>query len=136
MGQNPGVDGGPLRVVRIKAKGGRGVVAAAPIDEGEVFESAPVVVIPAEEWDRVEEGVLGSYFFCWSDRLGTKAIVLGQASLINHSYRPNTLARKRYAELRMDFLALRPIAPGEELTINYNGEPEDDGPVGFEVHDP
>ena len=132
----PGVDGGRLRVVAVKAKGGRGVVATAPIAEGEVFESAPVVVIPAEEWHRVEEGVLGSYFFCWNDRSGSKAIVLGRGSLINHSYQPNTLARKRMAERRMDFVALRPIDAGEELTVNYNGDPEDDGPVGFEVHDP
>ena len=132
----PGVDGGRLRVVAVKAKGGRGVVAAAPIAEGEVFESSPVVVIPAEEWHRVEEGVLGSYFFCWNDRSGTKAIVLGRGSLINHSYRPNTLARKRMAQRQMDFVALRPIEAGEELTVNYNGDPGDDGPVGFDVYDP
>jgi hypothetical protein len=28
---------------------------------------------------------------------------------------------------------LRDIDPGEEITVNYNGEPEDAAPVGFQV---
>ena len=31
------------------------------------------------------------------------------------------------------FTALRAIEPGEEITVNYNGDPEDGSPVGFEV---
>ena len=31
------------------------------------------------------------------------------------------------------FTALRDIAAGEEITVNYNGEPDDETPVGFEV---
>jgi SET domain-containing protein len=33
----------------------------------------------------------------------------------------------------MEFLALRDIEEDEEITINYNGEPEDGDPVGFRV---
>jgi SET domain-containing protein len=62
----------------------------------------------------------------------TVALALGYGSLYNHSYRPNA----RYdddAQAAMVFLALRSIAAGEEITINYNGDPEDRAPVGFEV---
>jgi SET domain-containing protein len=31
------------------------------------------------------------------------------------------------------FTALQDIAPGEEITVNYNGEPEDDSSIVFEV---
>ncbi len=31
------------------------------------------------------------------------------------------------------FTAIQDIAPGEEITVNYNGEPENGFPVGFKV---
>jgi SET domain-containing protein len=31
------------------------------------------------------------------------------------------------------FTAIRNIAAGEEITVNYNGEPGDRTPVGFDV---
>ena len=31
------------------------------------------------------------------------------------------------------YTALRDIAPGEEITVNYNGDPSDRSPVGFDV---
>ncbi len=34
------------------------------------------------------------------------------------------------------FTALRDIAPGEEITVNYNGSPEDQSAVWFEVKSP
>ena len=33
----------------------------------------------------------------------------------------------------MTFTALRPIEAGEEITVNYNGSPDDPAPVGFKV---
>ena len=60
------------------------------------------------------------------------ALALGYGSLYNHSYRPNA----RYDDVGQRtklFTALRAIEPGEEITINYNGDPEDGSPVGFEV---
>jgi hypothetical protein len=59
----------------------------------------------------------------------------GYGSLYNHSYRPNA----RYVDLAgrtKVFTALRDIAAGEEITVNYNGEPGDVTPVGFEVEGP
>jgi SET domain-containing protein len=56
----------------------------------------------------------------------------GYGSLYNHSYRPNA----RYVDLAGRtklFTAIRDIAAGEEITVNYNGEPGDETPVGFEV---
>ena len=59
-------------------------------------------------------------------------LALGYGSLYNHSYRPNA----RYVDLSERtklFTAIRDIAAGEEITVNYNGEPEDQTPVGFDV---
>ena len=63
---------------------------------------------------------------------GEAALALGYGSLYNHSYRPNA----RYVDLgdrTKLFTAIWDIAAGEEITVNYNGEPGDETPVGFEV---
>jgi uncharacterized protein len=121
-----------IAVQRIKGKG-RGVVARRPIRRGEVIERVPVLVLPiGEVRDHESWSGLAGYCFYWGrDRL---ALALGYGSLYNHSYRPNA----RYDDARGPvkvFTALRDIDPGEEITVNYNGEPEDDSPVGFEVID-
>lgn len=117
-----------VRTVRGK---GRGVFATRPISEGEVIERVPVLLIEAEEL-RNPDGWIGlaSYCFLWDT--GRYALALGYGSLYNHSYRPNA----RYDDAgRMTkvFTALRYIAAGEEITINYNGDPDDRSPVGFNV---
>ena len=60
------------------------------------------------------------------------ALALGFGSLYNHSYRPNA----RYDDVGRQakaFTALRDIAAGEEVTVNYNGEPGLRRRVWFEV---
>jgi uncharacterized protein len=119
-----------IEVKRIKGKG-RGVFARRLIRKGEVIEQVPVLVLPtAEIRDGSDWTTLGGYCFVW-DR-DNVALALGYGSLYNHSYRPNA----RYDDVGQQtkvFTALRHIAPGEEITVNYNGEPEDKAPVGFEV---
>ena len=121
-----------LRVVRVPGKG-RGVRAGRAIAEGEVIESASVVVLSAQEWELVEQTVLGQFGFGWDDDKGTVAVALGQGSFLNHSYEPNVASDKDVAGRRIVFSAVRDIAPGEELTINYNGDLDSHEPVGFDV---
>jgi SET domain-containing protein len=75
---------------------------------------------------------LANYVFEWGR--GTVALALGFGSIYNHSYSPNA----RYDDvgrLTKVYTALRDILPGEEITINYNGDENDLSPVGFEVRD-
>lgn len=123
-----------LHVVDVPGKG-RGVVASGPVAAGQVVEKAPVLVVPAAEWPLVEETVFGRYCFEWDEAAGSYALVLGRPSLFNHSYEPNLTCHRRMRRLRMDFVASRDIAAGEELTINYLGEPDGRGPLWFDVHD-
>ena len=55
-------------------------------------------------------------------------MALGYGSLYNHSFKPNARYTKGPAEMAIKFSALRDIAAGEEILINYNGTPEDDSP--------
>lgn len=114
---------------------GRGVIAGRPFRRYEVVVSAPVVVIESEDWARVELGILREYAFKWDEEAGERALALSVASLFNHSYDPNTCPKLLVADLRIDFLALRDIDTGEELTFNYNGRPSDRSPLWFIAED-
>ena len=52
--------------------------------------------------------------------------------MYNHSYDPNA-RYDDHGRLTKAFTAIRDIAPGEEITVNYNGEPGDGSDVGFPV---
>ena len=119
-----------IEVRRVKGKG-RGVFALRPIREGEVIERAPVLVLDVDSLDEAT-AIQGLWSHCFLWGRGKVALALGYGSLYNHSYRPNA----RYDDVGRQtkvFTALRDIAPGEEITINYNGSPDDRAPVGFEV---
>lgn len=109
---------------------GRGVFAKQLIRQGEIFERAPVIVLPARDWESIERTVLFNYCYGWGD---DSALVLGLGSLFNHSYQPNALYTHRFEEEMMEYSALRDIYPDEEITINYNGDPLDLDPLWFAV---
>ena len=117
----------PALEVRQTVGRGRGVFARQRITEGTVIERAAVLVVPLET---IQTSPLMDYVYDWAE--GTVAVALGFGSLYNHSYQPNA----RYDDVGRRskiFTALRDIAAGEEITINYNGEPEITDPVGFDV---
>src|SRR3954451_14129541 len=116
-----------IEVKRVKGKG-RGVFARRLIRKGDLIERVPMLVLPVEQC--AEGSVVSDYCFDWGR--GTVALALGYGSLSNHSYEPNS----RYDDVgpqTKEFTALRDIRPGEEITVNYNGEPRSRAKVWFEV---
>ena len=109
---------------------GRGIFAQQPIAAGALIERAPVIVVPAGQWELMERSILFEYFFAWGK---DSALALGYGSLYNHAYAPNAYFVKQFAEQAIDFIALRAIAVGEEILINYNVDPHDDSPLWFRV---
>lgn len=111
---------------------GRGVFARRRIRAGEVIERVPVLVVPTS--DMMSEDStwtnLGSYCFVWNRT--SVALALGYGSLYNHSYKPNARYDDQGQRTKV-FTALRDIEAGEEITVNYNGDPDDTADVGFEV---
>jgi uncharacterized protein len=112
---------------------GRGVVAQRAFRKGEVIESAPVLVIPEREWQAMENTTLYNYGFAFGEGTQDMAIAFGFGSLYNHSYQPNARYIKRISERTLEYVAIRDIQCGEEITINYNGRPEAQDPLWFEV---
>ncbi len=110
---------------------GRGIFAARPIDCGERIESAPVVVVPRAQVTHLDATILGDYYFVWGEDKKDAAILLGRCSLCNHSYEPNARFVLVPAQQAIEFVALRAIKVGEEITINYNGDPANRAPLWF-----
>ena len=117
----------PLRVVHL-GKRGRGVVAERRIEAGELVERAPVVIVPHAERAAVDPTNVGNYIFLWEPgttgediyrQEGRAAVVLGYASLVNHSGRPNCAFTRHFEALALDLYAIRTIEEGEELTFDY-----------------
>ncbi len=119
-----------IEVKRVKDKG-RGVFARRTIHEGEVIEQVPVLVVPIEAVESdAGRTKLWEYSVKWGR--GKVTLALGYGSLYNHSYVPNARCEVKPPRAKV-FLAIRDIRPGEEITINYNGEPEDQSPLWYEL---
>ena len=105
---------------------GRGMFATRNFACGELIESCPVISLPdVHDRARLRRTGLVNYYFLWGPERTHAAICLGYGSLYNHAYEPNARWEKCIDAERMDFYAIRDIADGEEITVNYNGVPAD-----------
>jgi SET domain-containing protein len=116
-----------LRVADFGVKG-RGVVALQEIKRGELIERSPVLLIPHKDRSAVDPTIVFTYVFMWEHGTveedlykheGRAAIALGYTSLLNHSYTPNAHFHRHIDDMLIDIVALRDIAAGEEVTIDY-----------------
>lgn len=117
-----------VRVIAFGADG-RGVAACRPFEAGEVIERCPVIVVPEGDRAPVESSNVGNHIFMWEhgttgedlySQTGRAAVVLGYASLLNHSSDPNCRIIRYIEALAVEVVALRRIAPDEELRFDYN----------------
>ncbi len=106
---------------------GRGVFAKVDIPKGKVFERVPLLVFDTEE---LEGSELMDYVFIWGKK--TVAIALGYGSLYNHSYAPNARYYDGPGRTKV-FMTLKTIRAGEEILVNYNGDPKSREKVEFDV---
>lgn len=113
-----------IEVRRINKSKGRGVFALKDFKVGEVIEKCPTINVTPKERKLCEKTILTYYIYPWrSVRSGS--VVLGYGSIYNHSFDPNADWKQNFKEETMVYRALKPIKKGEEITVNYNGEPDD-----------
>ncbi len=110
-----------LYIKTVKGKG-RGVFCKQFIAKDEVFETAPVIVLPAQDYDTAAASALCDYFFNFDKQQGTLALVLGFGSLYNHAVYSNAGYNLDKETKIMQYYALEAIKPGDEICINYAGE--------------
>jgi SET domain-containing protein len=92
-----------------------GVFATAPIAAHEVLEEVPYYCVPKAELAAAEP-----YSYYLTD--DTSIFGGGMAGFYNHSEAPNTDHEIDRVNELMRHYALRDIATGEELTLNYGEE--------------
>lgn len=113
---------------------GRGVVALRNFKKGELIEDCPTIVVNSRERKHCEKTILNYYIYPWrSTRTGS--VVLGYGSIYNHSFEPNADWKQDFRSQSMTYRAIKEIKKGEEITINYNGEPDDMTPVDWLTED-
>lgn len=112
---------------------GRGVFALKDFKTGEIVENCPVLTLTPKERKECEKTMLNYYIYPWKS-LKSAAVVLGWGSIYNHSFTPNADWKQNFKTNSMVYKAIKPIKKGEEITVNYNGEPDNNTAIDwFEV---
>ena len=109
----------------------RGVFTAEALPVDSAIEVCPVVVLTEKDRELIHQTHLHDFYFTWGEEDKGAAIALGYGSLYNHSYKANA---RFLVDLEMETISIRSIRPieaGEEITINYNGDPKDKSPLWF-----
>ncbi len=115
---------------------GRGMFACRKFLKGELIERAPIIPLNEKQWPQAQKTILSDYAFDWGEKDEQAAIALGYISIYNHSYSPNAQLEQMLDELMMEIVAIKDILPGEEITINYNGEPTSQDDLWFTERQP
>ena len=110
---------------------GWGVFTREYIPADTMIELSPVIVMSADEKQCLDKTTLFNYLFDWND--GKCCMAMGLVPVYNHDYRSNCEYYQNYQENTIHIKTMRDILPGEELTINYNGDWDDVTKVWFET---
>lgn len=121
-----------LYIQKTKEKG-RGVFTKEAIPAGTTIEVSPVLVLSNSDTQIADTTKLHNYIFLWGVRETRSCVALGYCSIYNHSYEPNCEYEMDFDAETMAIKTRRAIKKGEELQINYNGDPEDVSSVWFDV---
>jgi uncharacterized protein len=111
--------------------GGKGMFCNKNLGENEAIEIVPVLVLDHSDKLKIHETKLHDYYFIWGEDESHCAIALGYGSLYNHSTDPNAHYEMDFENETIAFFAIKEILAGEEITINYHGEPGQVGDLWF-----
>jgi hypothetical protein len=102
---------------------GRGVYALSAYKKDSTVEICPVIIFDTKDHAALPPE-LRTRVFSWSALIGKqgsqRALALGCGSMYNHANPANLRYQASRITRTLTFTAIRPIQPGEELTINYD----------------
>lgn len=128
-----------IEVKFISKKKGRGAFAKKNIKKGTIIDIAPVILLANTDYEQIQDTILYEYCYVWADPKHMpefeNAITMSISQFINHSFSPNVKYLYDYDDKAIEFSAIKNIQKGEEITMNYNGIPENKTPVWFKVVD-
>ena len=112
----------PFTVGLSPTLGFRGIIATEDIPANTIVERCPLLFIPTADEESLKKTILWKYYYEWTKKL--YCIVLGYGSLVNHSYTPSAKYIFDYRRKSLLFKTIKAIKKGEEITVNYNCDPE------------
>ena len=115
------------------AKKGRGVFTEDALPANTVIEVAQAITISEYDRQHIDKTILHDYIFEWGNEQKECAMALGLVPIYNHSYESNCTYIMQYDSQEFIIQTVKDIEAGEELTINYNGEPTDATPIWFDA---
>ncbi len=119
--------------IDITEKKGKAVFTNEGIAAGEIIEVSPVIVMRKEDRLHLDQTLLHDYIFEWGETKAQCAMALGFIPIYNHSYYSNCEYFMDFEDETIFVKTVRAIEKGEELTINYNGDWDDQKRVWFDV---
>jgi len=109
---------------------GNGVFATTQILKDELIEVSNLIILEHNEIKFIDKTKLYNYYFSWPNN--TAALALGFGSIYNHSYTPNCKYKKDLKNKTLGFYAIKKIKKGDEILVNYNGNPNCTEKVWFD----
>jgi SET domain-containing protein len=112
---------------------GRGVFTRKDIPPMETIEISSVLVMDAAARKLLDQTRLHDYIFEWGEEVEECCVAWGYVSLYNHSYTSNCEYFMDFEQQLITVKSVRKILKGEELTLNYNGDWDQQKPVWFDA---
>lgn len=123
----------PSLIIAPTDRMGRGVFTLEPLEADILVEISPVIVLSEKERILLDQTLLHHYIFEWGDERKDCCVALGYISIYNHSFESNCEYEMDFDSQMIRVKTVRPIAAGEELFINYNGDWNDPQPLWFDA---
>jgi len=117
--------------IALSGKKGRGVFTNQQIAGDTVIEVAPVIVMKDTDRLHLDKTLLHDYIFEWGENRRKCAMALGYVPVYNHNSKSNCEYFMDFDEETIMVKTVRNIEAGEELTINYNGDWNNNQDVWF-----
>lgn len=123
----------PALYIASNPQKGRGVFAKEDLPAGTVIEISPVIVFDVTDRNKLEETALYNYIFEWGEDNSQCCVALGYVSLYNHQSPANSEYSMYFEEALVKITTMLPVEKGQELTINYSTDWDEEKPVWFEA---
>jgi SET domain-containing protein len=112
---------------------GRGIFTSKNIPADTIIEESPVIVLSSSDRILLDKTLLHDYIFEWGEDKDECCMALGFIPLYNHSYQSNCEYFMDFEEESIHVKTVRDIVTGEEITINYNGDWNNEKKIWIEV---
>jgi len=123
----------PCLYLKRSGNKGRAVFTREKIPVNTIIEESAVIVMSKEERIHLDKTLLHDYIFEWGLEKDKCCMALGYVPIYNHSYKSNCEYFMNFEDETIQIKTIKSIEKEEELTINYNGDWNDDKKIWFDV---